>query len=125
MVLVTSNKHQRLLCCNYVQRVLPEELANAREEVKALLADLPPGFRLLADLSLLEFMNPECLTEIGRTMDLIDQKGVRLIVRVIPDPTKDIGLNILTVFHYPHQPRVITCQNLVEALQQLAVWAGK
>jgi hypothetical protein len=125
MVLVTSNKRQRLLCCNYVQRVLPEELAKAREDVQALLADLPPGFRLLADLSLLEFMNPECLTEIGHTMDLIDQKGVSLIVRVIPDPAKDIGLNILTVFHYPHQPRVITCQNLAEALQQLSVWAGK
>jgi hypothetical protein len=67
-------------------------------------------------------MEPDCLTEIGHTMDLVAQHDVKLIVRVIPDPTKDIGLNILTVFHYPRHPRVITCQNLAEALRQLSLW---
>jgi len=56
-------------------------------------------------------------------MDLINQRGVSLIVRVIPDPAKDIGLNILTIFHYPRQPRIITCQKLAEAIQQLANWS--
>jgi hypothetical protein len=55
-------------------------------------------------------------------MDLIDQRGVGLIVRVIPDPSKDIGLSILTIFHYPRQPRIITCNTLAEAIQQLALW---
>jgi hypothetical protein len=67
-------------------------------------------------------MDPECSDELGRAMDLINQRGVSLIVRVIPDPAKDIGLNILTIFHYPHQPRIITCENLAQALRELALW---
>ncbi|HUC83814.1 MAG TPA: hypothetical protein VL970_01370 [Candidatus Acidoferrales bacterium] len=122
MILITSNQHRRLLCLNYVQRVSPAELAAARDEMKALLADLPAGFQLLADLSQLEFMDPDSVTELGKAMDLFDQREVSLIVRVIPDASKDIGLNILTIFHYPHHPRVITCQNLAEALQRIADW---
>ncbi|MDR3377167.1 MAG: hypothetical protein P4M10_00655 [Verrucomicrobiae bacterium] len=122
MVLITFNKCQRLLCLNYVQRVSAAELAAVRDDLKAALADLPDGFRLLVDLSQVEFMDPDCLPDLGRAMELFDQRGVSLIVRVIPDASKDIGLNILTLFHYPHHPRVITCQNLAEALRQLAVW---
>ena len=122
MILITSNQHRRLLCLNYVQRVSPAELAAARDEMKALLADLPAGFQLLADFSQLEFMDPDSVTELGKAMDLFDQREVSLIVRVIPDASKDIGLNILTIFHYPHHPRVITCQNLAEALQRIADW---
>ena len=77
--------------------------------------------RLLADFSQLESMDPECVPELGRAMELLDQSGVGLIVRVIPDPAKDIGMNILTVFHYPHPPRVITCETLAEALRKLAL----
>jgi hypothetical protein len=122
MVLITSNKPQRLLCMHYVQRVTPAELASARDELKTLLGELPPDFRLLADLSQLEAMDPECMTELGWAMELIGQHGVSLILRVIPDPAKDIGLNILAIFHYPHHPRTITCQNLAEALRQLSLW---
>ncbi len=66
-------------------------------------------------------MDPECAPEIGRTMELIDQAGVGLIVRVIPDPAQDIGMNILTIFHYPHHPRIITCENLAEAIRKLSL----
>ena len=122
MFLITANKPQRLLRLDYVQRVSPAELAGAYNELKAVVAELPPGFRVLADLSQVEFMEPECMTELGRAMELIDQHGVSLIVRVIPDPAKDIGLSILSVFHYPRHPRSMTCQNLAEALRQLALW---
>ena len=38
---------------------------------------------------------------------------------MIPDTTKDIGLNILTAFHYQHHPNVVTCQSLTEAARVL------
>jgi hypothetical protein len=37
-------------------------------------------------------------------MDLIDQHGVSFVVRVIPNPKQDIGMNILTLFHYRNRP---------------------
>jgi hypothetical protein len=122
MLMITSNKHQRLLLLNYVGRVAPTDLASSRDELRALLAELPAEFRLLADFTQVEFVDPECMTEMGRAMDVIAQHGVSLIVRVMPDPAKDIGLNILTVFHYPRQPRIITCPNLAEALHELSLW---
>jgi hypothetical protein len=122
MVLITSNKPQRLLCLNYVQRVTPAELIASRDELKAVLDDLPRPCRLLADLSQVEFMESDCAPELGRSMDLIDQHGVTVVVRVIPDTSKDIGLSILTIFHYARHPRVITCRNLAEALRELALW---
>jgi hypothetical protein len=115
MFLATSNKTKRLLCMSYIQRVRPEELERGREDVKILLADLAPGFRLLVDLSRLETMGLECMKEIGRTMERLDQGGVGMVVRVIPDPNKDIGFNILTAFHYPHHPQVVTCKTMTEA----------
>jgi hypothetical protein len=121
MLLVTSNKSRRLLYIRYIGRVQPAEFRDNREDLTTQLGELPPGFRLLADFSQLESMELECEGELGRMMELIGQSGVNLVVRVIPDPSKDIGMNILTVFHYPHRPRVVTCENLAEAARALGL----
>jgi hypothetical protein len=80
-----------------------------------LLAELPPDFRTLTDLSQLEKMDLECMTEIGRAMELIGRSGVGLIVRVIPDPAKDIGFSISSIFHFPQRPQIATCESMTEA----------
>lgn len=121
MVLATVNKARRLLCLSYIGQVRAEELARGAEDIQSFLAELAPGFRLLVDLSGLDSMGPDCLAEIGRVMELLDQGGVSLVVRVIPNPAKDIGLNILAIFHYPHQPQIITCGSLTEAGRHLAL----
>ncbi len=121
MLLVTSNKSRQLLYVSYIGQVRPEEFERGREELKAQLGELSTGFRLLADFSQLESMKLDCEPELGRTMELIGAAGVDLVVRVFPDPTKDIGMNILTVFHYPHRPRVVTCANLIEAFSALGL----
>ena len=53
-------------------------------------------------------------------MDLCNKKGVEMVVRVIPDPHKDIGLNIMSLFHYRRHVRLVTCQTLAEAMNILA-----
>ena len=63
----------------------------------------------------LETMDPDCMKEIGRTMECIDKAGVEMVVRVMPDPGKDIGFNILAIFHYPRHPRIVTCKTMTEA----------
>ena len=54
-------------------------------------------------------------------MDLLDEAGVSLVVRVIPDPKKDIGMNILSLFHYRNRPRVVTCARMIEAAKELSL----
>jgi hypothetical protein len=121
MFLVTSNKIRQLLHLSYIERVKPVELQRGREDLKSLLAEMAPGFRVFVDLGRLEAMGLDCVPEIGFSMQLMDQHGVGMVVRLIPDPTKDIGLNILTVFHYKRRPRIVTCKNLLEAAKALAL----
>src|SRR5450432_822218 len=112
MVLVTSNKARQLLYISYIGQVRPADFMRQQPDLGALMAELPPDFRVLVNLSELEDMDLECMAEIGRTMELIDRSGVGLIVRVIPDPAKDIGLNIFSIFHYPRRPRIATCKSM-------------
>jgi len=121
MFLATSNKAKRLLHLSYIQHIKPEELKRGLEDMKTLLVDLPRGFRLLVDLGRLESTDPACTPEIGRIMELLDRSGVGMVVRVIPDSNKDIGLNILSLFHYPHHPQVVTCKNMAEAIKKLSL----
>jgi hypothetical protein len=58
---------------------------------------------------------------IERMMDLFNKKGVEMVVRVIPDPYKDIGLNIMSLFHYPRRVHIVTCETLEEAREVLAL----
>jgi hypothetical protein len=37
------------------------------------------------------------------------------VVRVIPDPHRDIGLQIMSYFHYSGDVQILTCQTLAEA----------
>jgi hypothetical protein len=64
-------------------------------------------------------MDPTGASYIAAMMDLVAAKQVGLIVKVIPDPLKDIGLNILSYFHYGSQVQIMTYQNLTDALQSL------
>jgi hypothetical protein len=60
-----------------------------------------------------------CVSHIERTMDRIRTQGVARIVRIIPDPRKDIGFNIMSLFHYPEGLQIITCENQAEAERAL------
>ena len=121
MFLVTLNKPKQLLHLNYIEHVTPDELKRGSEDIKAMAVDIKPGFRVLADFGRLDSMDLACRTEIGRIMEMADQSGVGLLVRVIPDPRKDIGLDILALFHYRNRPRMITCESMSEAAEKLSL----
>lgn len=121
MVLVASNRTKQLLYVSYVADVHPAQFVRTFADLETLVKELSPDFRLLVNLTELQSMDLECMTEIGRVMELLDRSGVGLIVRVIPDPAKDIGLNIFSIFHYSHRPQVATCKNMAEAGQLLGL----
>ena len=121
MLLVTSNKRKKLLNIRFMGRVVLKDFQNAREDMIAELGALPQGFRYLADFSQLESMGLDCVPEIGKIMELIEKAGASLTVRFIPDPSKDIGMNILTAFHYSKRLKVVTCQHLKNVVKTLGL----
>ena len=76
---------------------------------------LAKGFTVLTDLSGLNSMDRSCVPELERMMDLIRKSGAGTVVRVIPDQAKDIGFNILSLFHYRNKVHVQTFPSLAEA----------
>lgn len=77
-------------------------------------------FTLLTDISDVESMDLDSVTDLTKTMDACKAAGVDTVVRIIPDPRKDIGLNILSIIHYGRGVRVVTCQNAAEAEQVIS-----
>ena len=120
MIQANVDKSRNLLRVTYAKRVGPDDTKRAAETLQGLLADLKPGFRLLTILSDLEEMDAACVPDMKKMMDLCNKKGVETVVRVIPDPHKDIGFNIMSLFHYRRRVRIITCETLEEALRALA-----
>jgi len=118
---VETDATRNLLIITYLGHVEPAELALGRAELVAALAMVQPGFRLLTDLSELDAMEYACATEIEGMMDLVRKQGVTLVVRVVPDPHKDIGFKVMSFFHYDPQTPVVTCETRAEALQKLSV----
>jgi hypothetical protein len=119
MYAVELDQSKRLLVISAAQRVTAEQARHAAQQVRELLQDVAPGFRLLADYRWLESMDPATARHVAEIMDSLAQKQVASVTRVMPDPHKDIGLNILSQFHYGPEIRISTFKTLADALQSL------
>jgi anti-anti-sigma regulatory factor len=120
MIHVESDKAKNLLHLHFSGTVKPAEAKQSTEDIKAALPNLQRGFTLLTDLSKLESMSPACAPSIEATMDACRKAGIARVIRVIPDPHKDIGLSIMSLFHYPRKIRIVTCETREEADKLLA-----
>jgi len=120
MFCVEVDDTNRLIKINWSETVSSDEMRKCAEQLRVLTEDISPGFRLLSDLTGLDAMDATGASYIAAMMDLVAAKQVGLVVRVIPDAHKDIGLNILSYFHYGSQVQVVTYQNLSDALQRLS-----
>ena len=69
-------------------------------------------------------MEVTCAPHLKRIMELCNAKGVSTVVRVIPDPRRDIGLQIMSSFHYGPDVRIQTCPSLDEATASLEMQDG-
>jgi anti-anti-sigma regulatory factor len=115
MIKFEVDEPKRLLVIRYSGAVGPDETEKGLDQIKSGLAKLKSDFQLLVDLTELESMNVACAPHIEKAMDLCNEKGASLVVRVIPDPHRDIGLQIMSYFHYSGDVQIITCQSLAEA----------
>ena len=115
MIEASIDKAANLLKVTYLGQVEAEEAKRSLGEVQGMVTQMKPGFRLLTDLRSLERMDLGCVPHIEEVMDLCDDKGIVMVVRIIPDPHKDIGLNIMSLFHYRRGVRIVTCKTIEEA----------
>lgn len=115
MFTVKLEQSRNALSIAYGGRVTPDETRLCAEEVRLALTILKPGYRLVVDLTELEAMDLSCSPFIAKIMEMCNAAGVAEVVRIIPDPTRDIGLQILSFFHYRPEVYIRTCASAAEA----------
>ena len=124
MYSVEADKSKRLVVISTVGRVTKEEAKQAAQQVRDILKDFAAGFRVLADFRWLESMDTAAARHVAEIMDTLTEKQVALVIRVMPDPHKDIGLNILSQFHYGPEIQITTFDTMADALQSLVKEGG-
>ncbi|MEY2479363.1 MAG: hypothetical protein QOI04_290 [Verrucomicrobiota bacterium] len=120
MFSVEVDRSKRLLVINALQHVSAAEVKQAAQEVRKALEDFAPGFRALTDFRWLDSMDSSAAPHVAEIMDAFSEKQVSAVIRVMPDPHKDIGLNILSQFHYGPKIRIATFETLADALSILS-----
>ena len=120
MYAVELDRSKRFLVISAAQKVTAQEANMALQRVREMLHDVASGFHVLADFRGLESMDPAAARHIAKIMDALAEKNVASVTRVMPDPHKDIGLNILSQFHYGTDVKIATFETLADALQDIA-----
>ena len=123
MYAVELDRSKRLLVISAAQTVTAEEARMAAQRIREVLQDVAPGFHVLADFRGLQSMDSAAAPHIAKMMDALAEKEVASVTRVIPDPRKDIGLNILSQFHYGPDVTLTTFETLADAVQSIAAKA--
>ena len=120
---VRVQPERKIIRVHFRRRVSAADVRREVDTYESLLQQLGPGFILVTDLSELEEMELESFRDVTRIMDLSLAHGVKQVVRVIPDPDKDIGFHLLSLTHYRGRVRVTVCATAAEAEELLAATA--
>jgi hypothetical protein len=114
-----SDPSKNLLTIVFSGRVTPSETTRWKNELPGMLSQLKSGFKLLSDFSGVESIDVACAPDIEEVMDLLNEAGIVKVVRVIAHPRQDIGLSIMSLFHYRRCISIVTCQTMEEGLSAL------
>ncbi len=124
MYSVEADKSKPLVVISAVGQVTRKEAKQAAQRTRDILKDFAPGFRVLTDFRWLQSMDTAAARHVAEIMDTLTEKQVASVIRVMPDPHKDIGLNILSQFHYGPEIQITTFETLADALQSLVKESG-
>ena len=120
MFVVEIDSSRRFVVISVAGHVTAEEARDTAQRVREVLVDAEPGFVALADFRWLDSMTTGAAEFIAEIMDAFAAKKVSAVVRVVPDPHKDIGLNILSQFHYGPEIKLMTFETLADAVTSIA-----
>jgi hypothetical protein len=116
---VVVDVSRNIVKTSYTGTIRAADMSRYEIEIERALQLVHPGFTLLTDFTELTSMELGCEPFMRRTMDMVRTAGVALVVRIIPDPSKDIGLGIMSLFHYPHGLKIVTTESRDEAAKIL------
>jgi hypothetical protein len=119
MIEFETDESRNLFLVRYHGRVTAGETAADLDPMKRALGKLRPGFGLLADFTHLQLMDAACAPHIREIMDYCNAHGIAAVVRVIPDPHLDIGMQIMSHFHYSGSVQIATTATVEEAMKVL------
>jgi len=119
MFSVEIDRSKRLLVITAAGHISREEVKEAAEQVREKLREVAPGLRALIDFRWLDSIRPSAAPHIAEIMELLAEKQVASVVRIIPNAGKDIAMNILSRFRYSDDLPITTVSTLVEALDRL------
>jgi hypothetical protein len=119
MINIETDEPRNLLIIRYHGHIRAEETGAQLRPMKLAIDRMRSGFSLLADLTDLDSMDAACAPHIREIMDYANAHGVAAVVRVIPDPHRDIGMEIMSRFHYGENVQIATRATLEEAMQIL------
>ena len=97
------------------------EMQAAAKEVESFVLSLKPGFVVFADFGEVTAMDLDCAPHLTRIMDIFRAHGMNLVVRILPKPSIDIGINLLSIVHYRGTIKTVTVETLDEAERVLPV----
>jgi hypothetical protein len=119
-ITLETDSARHILRLHYRGTVLPAHVKAQIGPVQEGLKKLSKGFVLVTDLTGLEAMDLDCVGYVTKIMDLCYAAGVGKVVRIIPDPSKDIGLNLLSHVHYRGRVPMATCETQAEAEKEIS-----
>jgi hypothetical protein len=119
---IVTDESRNVIRILFHGKVTAAAMKDALTDMHEALRRVQPGFTVLTDLSDLETMELDCVESLTRIMENFKTGGVATVIRVIPDPAKDIGFNSLSLTHYRRGMKVLTCETLAEA--ERAIVAG-
>ncbi len=120
MFQATADSSKNLLTIAFSGSVTRSETTRWKSELPGVLAKLKPRFTLLSDFGGVESIDLDCAPDIEEVMDLLNRAGIEKVVRIIAHPRQDIGMSIMSLFHYRRCVSIVTCQTKEEALSALA-----
>jgi anti-anti-sigma regulatory factor len=112
---IKTCRERNLLVITYRGYVRLKDVQQCAAEIRRTLPELARDFHVLVDFTEVKEMELSCASTVAEIMDLLNAAGVDLVVRVVPDGKADIGLQIMSLFHYSNDVGIQTCPNVEEA----------
>jgi hypothetical protein len=114
-----TNPSENLLKFAFSGSVTTDDTTRWKAQMDGWLKPLRPGFKLLSDFSGVESIDLACAPDIEFVMELLNKAGIAKVVRIITHPRQDIGMSIMSLFHYRRCVVIVTCQTMEEAVRAM------